>query len=354
MASISTDTASREDPDRRSEAGSRILRAGVVGLGVGERYLVSYARIPGVEVHAVCDLDDERLARVAREHEVAHKSSDYRRVTEDPDIDLVSICSYDDSHVEQAISAFRHGKHVMIEKPIALYRQDAEALLRAQQDSGKFITSNLILRESPRFKELKQQIEAGDFGEIFAVEGDYVHDILWKITRGWRGKMAYYSTIFGGGIHLIDLMRWLIGQEVVEVCGMGNKVLTRDTDYRFDDTFMNVFRFAGGALGKCLSTFGPQHTKFHALKVYGTKRTFVNDTPDAKMFDGDQPENQHAVTTPYPGMRKGDLLPEFVEAIRAGQEPNVGTRDVFRVMDICFAASEAVAKGRTQTVDFLI
>lgn len=330
------------------------LRAGIVGLGVGERHLVSYKKIRGVEVHAVCDINEEHAQRVAREYDVPRYSTDYRSVTEDPEIDVVSICSYDEAHVEQALSAFRHGKHVMIEKPIALYRKDAEVLLRAQQDSGKFITSNLILRESPRFKEVKRQIEQGFFGDVFAIEGDYIHDILWKITRGWRGKMNYYSTIFGGGIHLIDLMRWLLGQEVTEVCGMGNKVLTRDSDYRFDDTFVNVFRFSGGTLGKCMSTYGPQRTKFHSLNVFGSKRTFMNDIPNAKLFDGDQPENEQVVTTPYPGMKKGDLLPEFIEAIRAGHEPNVGSRDVFRVMDICFAASEAAATGRTVTVKFLI
>ena len=82
-------------------------------------------------------------------------------ITENPEIDIVSIASYDDHHVEQAISAFNHGKHVMIEKPIALNRIDSERLLRAQQDSGRLITSNLILRQSPRFKELKCWIDDG-------------------------------------------------------------------------------------------------------------------------------------------------------------------------------------------------
>ena len=332
----------------------KTLRVGVVGLGVGERHLASYKNISGVEVRAVCDLNGEHLQQVAHNYDVANFYIDYRNITEDPEVDIVSICSYDDAHVQQALSAFRHGKHVMIEKPIALYRKDAETLLRVQQDSGKFISSNLILRESPRFKELKRQIQQDFFGDVFAIEGDYLHDILWKITRGWRGRLNYYSTIFGGGIHLIDLMRWLLNQEVTEICGMGNKVLTQDSDYQFDDTFINVMRFSGGTLGKCMSTYGPRRTKFHSLKVYGSKRTFLNDIPNAKLFDGDQPENENIVTTPYPGVKKGDLLPEFVEAIRAGREPNVGSRDVFRVMDICFAAAQAATTGKTVAVDFLI
>lgn len=332
----------------------KTLKAGVIGLGVGERHIVSYQGQPGVEVKAVCDIDPAKLADVAGRYGIANRGTDYRIVTEDPDIDVVSICSYDDAHAEQCLSAFRNGKHVMVEKPVVLTRPDAEAVLRAQQDSGKFITSNLILRQSPRFQELKRQIEEGFFGEIVSIEGDYIHQILWKLTEGWRGKMDFYCVTYGGGIHLIDLMRWLIGQEVVEVCGMSNKILTRDTAYKFDDTFINLLKFERGALGKTMSCLGPQRTKFHALNVYGTKRTFINDLPNAKLFDGDEAENESVVTTPYPGVEKGDLLPGFLEAIRAGREPLIGVKDIFRVMDVCFATWESVREGRTVRVSYQI
>ena len=326
----------------------------MIGLGVGERHLVAYNGVPGVEVTAICDRDKTRLQEVGNRHGVTRRHIDYRRVTEDPNIDLVSICSYDDGHAEQCVSAFRHGKHVMVEKPMVLNRGEAEAVLRAQQDSGRLITSNLILRASPRFRELKRQIVAGEFGEVFCVEGDYLHNILEKITRGWRGHMAFYCTIFGGGIHLIDLMRWLLESEVVEVSGMGNKVLTRNTSYRFEDTFITLLRFESGALGKCLTTFGPQRTKFHAVNVYGTRRTFVNDLPHGKLFEGCKESDERAITTPYPGVDKGDHIPAFVAAVREGREPEVGSRDVFRVMDVCLAAWDAIRENRTIRVRYLI
>jgi len=332
----------------------KTLKAGVIGLGVGERHIVSYREQPGVEVKAVCDIDPAKLADVAGRYDIAGRHTDYRAITEDPDIDVVSICSYDDAHAAQCLSAFRNGKHVMVEKPVVLTRPDAEAVLRAQQDSGKYITSNLILRQSPRFQELKRQIAEGFFGDIVAIEGDYIHQILWKLTEGWRGKMDFYCVTYGGGIHLIDLMRWLIGQEVVEVCGLSNKILTQDSAYKFDDTFINVLKFERGTLGKTMSCLGPQRTKFHALNVYGTKRTFINDLPNAKLFDGDEPQNESVVTTPYPGVEKGDLLPGFIEAIRAGREPLIGVKDIFRVMDVCFATWESVREGRTVRVSYQI
>jgi predicted dehydrogenase len=329
------------------------LRVGVIGLGVGERHLVAYQEA-GCEVVAVCDIDPKHLAEVGARYDIGRLEQDYHKLTEAPDIDALSICSYDDAHVEQAVSALRNGKHVFLEKPLALRREDAETLLRAYQESGCRISSNLILRQSPRFIEIQQRVRSGELGEIFHVEADYVHQILWKLTEGWRGKMDFYCVVYGGGIHSIDLMRWVIGKEITEVSGMSSKILTRDTAYRFDDTFVNLFHFEGGATGKVLTTLGPQRTKFHALTVYGTEGTFVNDRPHAKFFDGDEPENEHQVTTPYPGMEKGDLLADFIEAIREGREPAVSARDMFRVMDVCFAAWESVQQHRTLPVSYMI
>lgn len=330
------------------------VRAGVIGLGVGEQHVLSYRAIPGCEVVSVCDIDPVKLAEVADRHGIARRHADWQSVVDDPDIDVVSICSYDDGHAEQAIRAFRNGKHVMVEKPVALDRAEMDAVLRAQQDSGKLITSNLILRRSPRFIQIRDMVKAGEFGEIFYLEGDYIHNILWKITEGWRGKMGFYCVAYGGGIHLIDLMRWIMGQEITEVSGMSNKILTRNSPYRFDDTIVGLLRFSEGALAKTLTTFGPQRPKFHALNLYGTRLTFINDAPDGKLFSSDDPADEVAVTTPYPGMLKGDLLPDFVAAIREGREPIVGTQDVFQVMSACLALWESIQFGRTVSVPRLL
>lgn len=331
----------------------KTIRAGVIGLGVGERHVAGYDQIEDCEVAAICDLDTDKLTRVGDHREIGTRVTDWRKIVEDPEIDVVSICSYDDAHAEQAEAAFRNGKHVMIEKPIALDKGEAEAVLRAQQDSGCLISSNLILRQSPRFQEIRRMVQDGAFGDPFYLEGDYIHQILWKITEGWRGKMDFYCVTYGGGIHLIDLMRWILGREVTEVSGMGGKVLTRDSAFPYPDTIVNLLRFEGDVIAKTLTTFGPQRPHLHALTIYGTKATFVNERPDGRFYQGDDDDGE-AVTTPYPAIEKSDLLPDFIAAVREGREPIVGARDVFRVMDICFAAWESVRSGRTVEVSYVL
>ena len=332
----------------------RKLKIGVIGLGVGEQHVIGYQRIPNVEVTDICDIDPSVLKIVGDRNDVPNRHQDYKQITENPNIDVVSIASYDNCHAIQAISAFENGKHVMIEKPLALNRHEAEAILRAQQDSGRFLSSNLVLRKSPRFQELKNWIAKGYFGEIVTIEGDYLHQILWKLTQGWRGEMEFYCVTYGGGIHMIDLMRWLLDEEIVEVCGMSNKKLTRGSKFNFDDTVTNLLKFKSGTLGRTTSNLGAQRPQIHGLSVYGTEKSFINDTPHAKLFHGDNSEDIEIVETNYPGIDKFGLLPDFISSIRSGDEPEVSAKDVFRVMDICFACYESLKAKKTVNVDYLI
>lgn len=332
----------------------RKLKIGVIGLGVGEQHVIGYQRIPNVEVTDICDIDPSVLKIVGDRNDVPNRHQNYKQITENPNIDVVSIASYDNYHAIQAISAFENGKHVMIEKPLALNRHEAEAILRAQQDSGRFLSSNLILRKSPRFQELKNWIAKGYFGEIVTIEGDYLHQILWKLTQGWRGEMEFYCVTYGGGIHMIDLMRWLLDEEIVEVCGMSNKKLTRGSKFNFDDTVTNLLKFKSGTLGRTTSNLGAQRPQIHGLSVYGTEKSFINDTPHAKLFHGDNSEDIEIVETNYPGIDKFGLLPDFISSIRNGDEPEVSAKDVFRVMDICFACYESLKAKKTVNVDYLI
>ena len=332
----------------------RKLKIGVIGLGVGEQHVIGYQRIPNVEVTDICDIDPSVLKIVGDRNDVPNRHQNYKQITENPNIDVVSIASYDNCHAIQAISAFENGKHVMIEKPLALNRHEAEAILRAQQDSGRFLSSNLVLRKSPRFQELKNWIAKGYFGEIVTIEGDYLHQILWKLTQGWRGEMEFYCVTYGGGIHMIDLMRWLLDEEIVEVCGMSNKKLTRGSKFNFDDTVTNLLKFKSGTVGRTTSNLGAQRPQIHGLSVYGTEKSFINDTPHAKLFHGDSSEDIEMVKTNYPGIDKFGLLPDFISSIRNGDEPEVSAKDVFRVMDICFACYESLKAKKTVNVDYLI
>ena len=317
------------------------MNIGIIGLGVGEKHIAGYQNIPKCKIKAVCDIDHKKLKEVADRNGITERYHDYRKITEDPEIEVISICSYDDVHTEQAVSALENGKHVMIEKPIAVSKEQADLLVSAYQSSNRLMTSNLILRCCPRFKHIKDEIEAGNLGELFYMEGDYIHAVPEKIMEGWRGEISFYSLIFGGGVHMIDLIRWYADEEVESVCAMGSNKETRHTGYPFDDTNVLLLKFPSGLLAKVLVSLTPQHPKFHALKIYGNKATFENRLENGIIYRGNEVALQEIIEKPYPGMEKGDLLPNFIAAIREEEKLFVHAREVFNVMDICLAAQES-------------
>lgn len=329
------------------------LKVGVIGLGVGERHIVGYRQIDGVDVTAICDTDPAKLKEVGDRQGISARYADYRSMLEASDLDAVSICSYDDAHADQAVAAFSAGLHVMCEKPIVLNRRDLDRVRRAQSDAGTLLSSNLILRQSPRFQRIREMVRAGDFGDLHYMEGDYIHQILWKITEGWRGKMDFYCVTYGGGIHLIDLMRWIAGEDVVEVNAMAAKKVTRDSAFKYPDTMVSLLRFESDLLAKSTTTFAPQRRQIHTLNVYGTKLSFENANGPGRLYSGDLPEDEVAFDVPYPGIEKGDLLPDFIAAIQEGRQPNVSAHDVFQVMNICLAAWESVETGKSIRVPLL-
>lgn len=333
----------------------RRVRAGVIGLGVGERHILGYQAHPDCEVVAICDIDPDKLAEVAARHPGPRPLLDPAELLGDPTIDAVSICSYDDAHHGQIVAALEAGKHVFVEKPVCLLRSeldDIHARLAARPDLR--FSSNLILRRAPRFVELRAMIAAGALGRVYQIEGDYNYGRLRKITEGWRGRLPDYSVTLGGGVHLIDLMMWLTGARVAEVAAFGARIATEGAGLPFDDTVTAALRFENGAIGKVSANFGCVYPHFHRLSVYGTEATFENDIGGGRLFTSRDPaEAPRVIDSPYPGAQKGDMLAAFVDAILGGRdEPEVPVVDVFAAMSVCLAIGDALHAGATRSVRY--
>jgi predicted dehydrogenase len=323
------------------------LRAGVIGLGVGEAHIAGYAAHPGTEVVAVSDIDPARLEEVGARHPGLRLEPDPDALLDDPGIDVVSVASYDDAHFAQVSRALRNGKHVFVEKPLCLAPDEARALheLRAAHPRLR-MSSNLPLRLSPRFLALRDALAAGRLGRIFYAEADYEYGRLWKLTEGWRGRLPYYSVVLGGAVHVVDLLLWLTGERVVRVTAHGNRIATEGTQFRFDDFVIAVLECASGTILKVTANFACVQPHFHALKLFGTEGTFVNGREAGTLWLGrDDDPRAETIDAPYPGVLKGDLIASFVEAILTGGDAVVTEDDVFATMDVLFAIEQAAGSG---------
>lgn len=326
------------------------LHAAVIGLGVGEQHIEGFHAHPACEVVAICDKDPKRLAEVAARHPGVRCERDPLAILRDPTVDVVSIASYDDAHYGQIRLALEHGKHVFAEKPLTLHEHEARAIAGVLASHPRLhLSSNVPLRMSPRFEQVRNLVAAGELGEIFHVEGDYDYGRRHKLADGWRGRIDYYSAVLGGAIHMVDLVRWLTGQDVTEVsCAFGSRIATRGTAFRHDDFVLAVLRLRQGGTAKVNANLGCVSPHFHGVRLYGTEGTFINGLPDGHIYrpgGAGADTIVTAVDVPYPGVRKGDLIRPFVTSILGEGEPQVTVHDVFETLATCFAIERALREG---------
>lgn len=335
--------------------GTKTIKAGIIGLGVGERHIKGYRRQADCQVVALCDCDAQKREEVASRYPDLSMRAVANEILDDPEIDIVSIATYDDAHYEHVMRAIKNNKHVFVEKPLCL-REDEAREIRAQLNVHPEVrlSSNLVLRVSPRFCGLKQMIEVGRLGHLYVIEGDYNYGRLAKLTDGWRGQLDYYSVVLGGAVHMVDLLLWLTGDTIEEVSAFGNQICSRESSFRFNDMVMGIVKFSKGIVGKVSANFGCIMPHFHDLKVYGDKATFINGQSCAWLYESRDPSQApEEIRTKYPGHRQPDLLANFVDHIINNAEPIVSTEDVFHTMSVCFALEKATQCSGTVEVKYI-
>ncbi len=331
------------------------LRAGIIGLGVGEAHIEGYREHPDCDVVAVCDFQKAPREKVKSKYTGLDIEEDSKKILERSDIDVVSIASYDDHHYEQIISALEHDKHIFVEKPICLTREHAIKIRqRLNKKPHLRLSSNLIMRRYPRFMELKRMIESNEMGKIFSIEGDYNYGRLEKITSGWRSEIDFYSIVCGGGVHIIDLFLWLQESKILEVMAYGNKITTENSAFKFNDFVNCLFKFNNGMIGKMSVNFGCVYPHFHRFSVYGTKQTFTHEPQGAFVYETRDPEQKpKKINLAYPGVKKGHLLYDFIESIQNNSKPIVSIDEVFNSMSVCFSIEESMKTQKPVVVDYL-
>lgn len=332
-----------------------VIKVGIIGLGVGEKHAREYQKHPKCKIITLCDFSEDKLKNYGRKYKTVKLTKHADEILTDPEIDAVSIASYDNYHYEQVMKAINNNKHIFIEKPLCLFEDEAIKIKRALENRPDIkLSSNLNLRTSPRFKWLKKYINDGGMGEIFYMEGDYLWGRLYKLTDGWRGEMPYYSIVHGASIHLVDLLYWLINDKVIEVCSYGNKIASKNSKCPYNDFNVSLLKFSNGILAKVTGNAGAVYPHYHGVKVYGTKATFINGMEKGQMFESNDPQKRPIeIMEEYLGNEKGSLIRSFIDSILYDKEPEVTKFDVFNVMSVCFAIEKAAKESKIVDVTYI-
>ncbi|GAB4111329.1 MAG: Gfo/Idh/MocA family oxidoreductase [Thermoflexibacter sp.] len=204
------------------------LKVAVAGTGfIGPAHIEALRRLPDVEVIGLTDVTPEIAKQKAEQLGVEKAYADYDELLKD-DLDCVHICTPNFLHYEMAKKALEAGKNVVCEKPLSMTIKEAEDLVAVAKKTGLVNAIHFNLRYYPLIRQMKTMREKGDLGEVYSVIGSYLQDWLYYDTDyNWRlepDKSGDSRAIADIGSHLIDLVEYITGLEIVEVMADFNTV----------------------------------------------------------------------------------------------------------------------------------
>lgn len=242
-----------------------MIRLGVIGCGGAAEslHLPALRRVGGVRVAALADVDASRLARVARRFGVARRYIGYEELIEVGDVDAVAICVPPALHESVARAALEAGKHVFVEKPLALRLAECDTLLESAETHNTLkVAVGFNLRAHRLVRAAREIIGRGELGEIKLVSTVFTSGVrLDENFVDWRRRRASGGgAIFELGVHHFDLLRFLLGSDVEEVAA---------SSAPSDETATVAARTTNGV--QVVSAFSEGTGENHAVEVYGAR-----------------------------------------------------------------------------------
>ncbi|MDF2671700.1 MAG: gfo/Idh/MocA family oxidoreductase [Paenibacillus sp.] len=269
---------------------SKVVRIGVVGAGsISESHLNAYKNNKEVELVAICDLNEDRAKAKAEKFGIPNYYTDYHELLANPDVDAISICTWNNSHAPISIAALEAGKNVLCEKPLCKTVAEAYEVEQAVRKSGKLLQVGFVRRYASNTRIVKQFLENGDLGEIYYAKASCIRKL--GNPGGWFSDVERSGggPLIDVGVHVIDLCWYLMGRpKVKSVSGntynkLGNRSNVQNLNYykaadynaeinTVEDMANAVIRFENGASILVDVSF-TLHAKKDELtvKLYGDK-----------------------------------------------------------------------------------
>ena len=323
------------------------LKVGIVGLGwVAGAHIETFKSISGAKVTAVCSrrkLDEKELQKT---YGLQLKTfTDYQSMLEDPEIDIIDICTPHPQHAQQAISAAKAGKNLIIEKPICISYPDALAMKSAIQQAKVQVCVCFECRFSQHFNLIRSCIDNGLLGEIHYGEVDYYHGIgPWYGQYEWNMKKDFGgSSLLTAGCHALDGLLYFLGNEVEEITSYGTKSGSHLFEpYEYDTTTVTLLKFRDGKIGKVASVVDCLQPYYFHIHLVGSEGSLLDNRIYSQKLKGLTKERWSVLETAL--IDSGDVSdhpyqPQFQSFINS---LNNGERMPLTNFDIAYETHRAV------------
>jgi predicted dehydrogenase len=339
------------------------LRIGLVGAGaISTQHIEAIEALPMTRLIAVASASEARARAVGEAHGVPWTTRLEELLHRD-DVDAVAICSPSGLHPAQALAALRAGKHVLIEKPIALSVAEADEVVSEARARGLVAAMVSQRRFEPAVRALRSAVDEGLLGPVALIvgEGLYFRPQSYYDSGAWRGTNDLDGgVLMNQAIHTVDLIRW-IGGPPVSVTG---QVTTLGHLMEAEDTATLSIRFASGALGTLFATTCVSPEQPVELRVYGDRghvrlvgaEVAEWDVPgreapasDDEAADDPRAEADGSSVSRTWGTSAAGYLRQYtdlVDAVRTGRPPTVTAQDGRDAVELVTAAYASSREGR--------
>ena len=331
------------------------MKLAVAGTGYwGINHVRAFAHQKGCELYALCDPDPRALDRAAGFAPNARRYTNVEELWTDPALDAVVLATPAVAHADQAVAALAAGKHVFVEKPMALSTADAEAVVAAAAQAHKTLMVGHLMLYHPGYVRLRELVHGGDLGEVY-----YIYAVRVNLGRLRHDENALWSF----APHDLSMILDLVGAGPATVAARGQAYLQKDVE---DVVFVNLAFGDGAGPRKMaqvqLSWLDPR--KERRLTVVGSKKMVefddVHPTEKLRIYDKgyDRPP-AFTQFSEYLTVRHGDIhIPrlqmtepleaecaEFVRCVTTGATPRTDGRHGLDVVRVLEAAQRSLRSG---------
>ena len=318
------------------------LRAGVIGLGsMGRNHVRVWQDVEGVELVAVADPDEGARRRATRGRAVASYADPGEMLARER-LDLVSVVAPTSLHLAMTVAALEAGANVLVEKPIAASRDEAERMIDAAERAGRMLTVGHIERFNPAIVELQRRLGAGELGRVFEVHATRLGP--------FPARIRDVGVVVDLAPHDLDVMRFLLGSDPVRLYAETEQRIHTD----HEDLFVGIMKFANGAVG-VLDINWLTPTKRRTLTVTGERGMYAADYISQDLVFTANPA--------APSVAEGEVVRRLVErreplaveleafaaAVRDGGPPPVEPREALTALLLARAMVDAARRGTAIT-----
>lgn len=329
-----------------------------------------------LEIKGICDLFPEKMKEKKEMYpkiKEVKEYTDYKEMLAKEKPELVAICTESGEHAHIAIDSLNAGANLIIEKPIALSLEDADAIIKLAKEKGLKVCANHQNRFNKSIKKMREALENGKFGKMYygTAHIRWNRDKNYYDQAPWRGTWAQDGgCLMNQCIHNIDLLRWMMGDEVDEVMAMTDQLEHKYLEC--EDVGLALIKFKNGSYGIIEGTTNvyPKNLE-ETLYLFGEKGTAkaggssVNKIEAWRFADGEDEERvitecQEVHKNVY-GLGHTPLYADVISAIKNDTEPLVDGEAGKRALELVLAIYKSAAENkpvklpldRCSTMDFV-